>query len=514
MADRWRERVRTLTGEVSRTHEECGRNKVCREKSAEAILVKTSCENRKERRAEQHYRYENLDWEKATDYWLNSEKVDTISTRKKGVTSMYKRTILDRILDPENMNRAYEHVKRKGGSSGVDGMEVTELFGYLSKNNAEIIKQIRNRSYKPKPVLRVEIEKENGGVRLLGIPTVIDRVIQQAINQILMPLFDRQFSEYSYGFRPRRSAHMAITKALEYLNAGYAWIVDIDLERFFDTVHHDRLMNIIARTVDDGDVISLIRKYLVSGVMVEGEYESTTLGTPQGGNLSPLLSNIMLNELDKELEARGLRFVRYADDCIIMVKSEMSARRVMRTITNFIETKLGLVVNATKSQIATPWSLKFLGFGFYYSKHDNRYRARPHETSIAKLKRKLHELSKRNWGVSFEYRIERINEVVRGWVNYFKIGSMKGHLKRISEHLRFRLRMCIWKQWKRGKTRVTALRKLGMTPWQAKRNGHSSKGYARIALSWVMTTTVTNARLKQKGLVSPLDYYLENICLV
>ena len=195
---------------------------------------------------------------------------------------MYKRTILDRILDSENMNRAYEHVKRKGGSSGVDGMEVTELFGHLSKNNAEIIKQIRDRSYKPKPVLRVEIEKENGGVRLLGIPTVVDRVIQQAINQILMPLFDRQFSEYSYGFRPRRSAHMAITKALEYFNAGYAWIVDLDLERFFDTVHHDRLMNIIARTVDDGDVISLIRKYLVSGAMVEGEYESTTLGTPQG----------------------------------------------------------------------------------------------------------------------------------------------------------------------------------------------------------------------------------------
>jgi len=307
---------------------------------------------------------------------------------------------------------------------------------------------------------------------------------------------------------------MAIAKALEYFNEGYTWIVDIDLERFFDTVHHDRLMNIIARTVEDGDVISLIRKYLVSGVMVEGEYEHTTLGTPQGGNLSPLLSNIMLNELDKELERRGLRFIRYCDDCIILVKSEMSVRRVMRNVTEYIEEKLGLVVNATKSQITKPSRIKYLGFGFYYGSVEKRYRARPHTTSVEKFKYKLKQLSKRSYGISFEERIEKINQTVRGWVNYFKIGSMKQKLKEISEHLRYRLRMCIWKQWKNGKTRVKALRKLGMTPWQAKRNGHSSKSYARIALSWVMTTTVTNARLKQKGLVSPLDYYLEHTCLV
>ena len=427
---------------------------------------------------------------------------------------MYKETILGKILQPGNLNDAYEHVKRKGGAAGVDGMEVSELFEYFSKHSPEIIKQIRERKYIPKSVLRVEIPKDNGGVRLLGIPTVVDRVIQQAINQILSPIFDKQFSEYSYGFRPRRKAHMAIHQALECFNEGYTWIVDIDLERFFDTVHHDRLMNIIARTVDDGDVISLIRKYLVSGVMVSGEYEATPLGTHQGGNLSPLLSNIMLNELDKELEKRGLKFVRYADDCIIMVKSEMSARRVMRTVTTFIENKLGLIVNANKSQITKPTTAKFLGFGFYYSTQEREYRAKPHATSVAKFKYNLKQLSKRSWGTSMEKRITKINQVVRGWVNYFKIGSMKGVLKSISEHLRFRLRMCIWKQWKNGKTRVTALRKLGMTPWQARRNGHSSKGYARIASSWVMTTTVTNARLKQKGLVSPLDYYVERICLV
>lgn len=307
---------------------------------------------------------------------------------------------------------------------------------------------------------------------------------------------------------------MAIAKTLEYFDEGYTWLVDIDLERFFDTVHHDRLMNIIAQTVKDGDVISLIRKYLVSGVMVDGEYESTTLGTPQGGNLSPLLSNIMLNELDKELERRGLRFVRYADDCIILVKSEMSARRVMRNVTEYIETKLGLVVNAAKSRITKPTRAKFLGFGFYYSSSEKRYCARAHATSIMRFEYKLKQLSKRSYGISFEKRIEKINQTVRGWVNYFKIGNMSKKLKAISEHLRYRLRMCIWKQWKNGKTRVKALRKLGMTPWKARRNGHSSKSYARIALSWVMTTTVTNARLKQKGLVSPLDYYLEIKCLV
>lgn len=258
--------------------------------------------------------------------------------------------LLDRILSRDNLNRAYKQVKKNKGSAGIDGMTIEELGPHLTKYKEEIIDKIRQRKYEPEPTLRVEIPKPNGGIRQLGIPTVTDRVIQQAIAQKLTPIFDKQFSEYSYGFRPNRHAEMAIRKSSEYLNDGYEWIVDIDLERFFDTVNHDRLMNLLSRTIKDGDVLSLIRKYLESGVQLDDEYRETTVGTPQGGNLSPLLSNVMLNELDQELENRGLHFVRYADDCIIFVKSEMAARRVMRSTTRFIENKLGLIVNAEKSK--------------------------------------------------------------------------------------------------------------------------------------------------------------------
>ena len=420
-------------------------------------------------------------------------------------------TLLDVILDNDNLNRAYLQVKRNKGSHGVDGMTLEELGKYLVENQETIIKQIRERKFKPQPVRRVEIPKSNGGVRLLGVPTVVDRVIQQAIAQVLTPIFDSRFHENSYGFRPNKNAQNAIVKALEYANGGNEWIVDIDLERFFDTVHHDRLMNIISRTIKDGDVISLIRKYLVSGIMVDGEYKESIIGTPQGGNLSPLLSNIMLNELDKELEKRGLKFVRYADDCIIFVKSEMSARRVMRSISEFIEKKLGLIVNAKKSRIIKPTDkdMKFLGYGFYYDRNDKQIKAKPHDTSIESFKYRIKELTKRSWGVSMEYRIEKLNQLIRGWVNYFKLGKMKAKLISITQNLRFRLRMCIWKQWKTGKKRVKALIKLGMPAWQAQRNGNTSKGIARVARSWIMSTTVTNKRLAQKGLVAPDEYYLE-----
>jgi group II intron reverse transcriptase/maturase len=326
---------------------------------------------------------------------------------------------------------------------------------------------------------------------------------------VIGPEFNRDFHPNSYGFRPNRNAQMAILKGLEYMNDGYDWIVDIDLEKFFDTVNHDRLMNLVARKIDDGDVISLIRKYLVSGVMINGNLEATEVGTPQGGNLSPLLSNIILNELDQELEERGLRFVRYADDCIILVKSEFAARRVMRSVTRFIEEKLGLKVNVSKTKITKPNDpdLKFLGFGFYWDRENKQYKAKPHDTSIMKFKQRLHRLSKKSWGVSMDYRLKKLNEVIRGWVNYFKIGSMKAKLKQISKHLRFRLRMVIWHQWKTSKKRIKSLIKLGMDKYNAHKNGHSSKGTARIASSWVMATTVTNARLAQRGLVSPDVYY-------
>lgn len=418
-------------------------------------------------------------------------------------------TMLDKILDKDNLNEAYKQVVKNKGAAGVDGMTIDELWGYLAENREEIILSIRERSYKPKPVLRVEIPKPDGGLRLLGIPTVVDRVIQQAISQILIKVFDKEFSDYSYGFRPKRFAEMAIIQALEYMNDGYDWIVDIDLERFFDTVNHDRLMNLISRKVDDGDVISLIRKYLVSGVQINDEYKETIIGTPQGGNLSPLLSNIMLNELDKELEERGLRFIRYADDCIIMVKSEMAARRVMRSVTKFIEEKLGLIVNTTKSKVTKPNNpnMKFLGFGFFMDYQNRLYKAKPHQKSVDSFKFKLKQLTRKNWSVDTKYQVTRINQLIRGWVNYFKVGYMKGLLSRIDSHTRVRLRMCIWKKWKTAKNRRKNLIKLGMNKYEAYKNSHTSKGAIRIAYSWVLTTTITNERLSRFGLVSCTDHY-------
>lgn len=418
-------------------------------------------------------------------------------------------TILDDILDKNNLNEAYKQVVKNKGAAGVDGMTIDELWGYLAENREEIILSIRERSYKPKPVLRVEIPKPDGGVRLLGIPTVVDRVIQQAISQILTKVFDSKFSDYSYGFRPKRFAEMAIIQALEYMNDGYDWIVDIDLERFFDTVNHDRLMNLISRKVDDGDVISLIRKYLVSGVQLNDEYKETIIGTPQGGNLSPLLSNIMLNELDKELEKRGLRFVRYADDCIIMVKSEMAANRVMGSVTKYIEEKLGLIVNTTKSKVTKPNNpnMKFLGFGFFKDYQNRLYKAKPHQKSVDNFKFKLKQLTRKNWSVDTKYQVTRINQLIRGWVNYFKMGYMKKLLSRIDSHTRVRLRMCIWKKWKTAKNRRKNLTKLGMNKYEAYKNSHTSKGSIRIAYSWILTTTITNERLSRFGLVSCVEHY-------
>jgi group II intron reverse transcriptase/maturase len=418
-----------------------------------------------------------------------------------------ERKLLSRILDKENLNQAYKKVVSNKGAAGVDGMTIDELGGFLAMNKDEILKQIRTRTYKPQPVLRVEIPKPNGGVRLLGIPTVTDRFIQQAIAQILTPIFDKHFSEYSYGFRPGRYAEQAILQALDYMNDGYEWIVDIDLERFFDTVNHDRLMNLVANVVDDGDVISLIRKFLVSGVQIDDSYKETIIGTPQGGNLSPLLSNIMLNELDKELESRGLRFVRYADDCIIFVKSEMSARRVLRKITRFIEEKLGLIVNATKSKVTTPWDTKFLGFGFFKARREEVYRAKPHSNSIERFKYKLKRLTRKNWSVDTKYQVERLNQLIRGWVNYFKVGMMKSVLERLDRRTRVRMRACIWTKWKTAKNRFKNLKKLGMNKYEAYRNSHSSKGVTRIAYSWVLTTTITNKRLERFGLISAVNHY-------
>ena len=370
--------------------------------------------------------------------------------------------LLEKILDKRNMNEAYKKVCANKGAGGVDGMELSELDGYIRENWDSIKEQIRQRSYKPQPVRRVEIPKPNGSKRKLGIPTVMDRVIQQGIAQVISPMCEPLFSDHSYGFRPNRSCEMAIRDMLRFLNEGYEWIVDIDLEKFFDKVPQDKLMSLVHNIINDGDTESLIRKYLKTGVMVQGRYEKTEQGTPQGGNLSPLLSNIMLNELDKELEKRELRFVRYADDCVIAVRSEASAKRVMYSITDWIERKLGLKVNAEKTHITRPSKLKYLGFGFYKDFKTKEWKCRPHKVSVQKFKRKLKTLTNRSQNMAFAVRIQQLNWVIRGWINYFAIGSMKTAITDIDAHLRTRLRVIIWKQWKVPKKRQWGLQKLGI----------------------------------------------------
>lgn len=416
--------------------------------------------------------------------------------------------LLEKVLDDKNLFKAYEQVYKNKGASGIDGMTVDELGLYMYKHKEEIKEQIRNRKYKPSPVRRVYIPKENGDKRGLGIPTVADRLIQQAIVQVLSPIYEQQFSETSYGFRVNRSCEMAIIKLLEYFNDGYTWIIDIDLEKFFDTVCHDKLISIIMKTIHDGELVSLIRKYLVSGVMEEGIVSPTEVGTPQGGNLSSLLSNIMLNELDKELERRGLRFTRYADDCIIVVQSEKATNRVMESITKFIEKKLGLKVNTEKSKVARPNGIKYLGFGFYYTK-TGIIKPKPHLKSIQKFKRKLKQLTKRSWSISLETRIIKLNQVIRGWINYFRIADMKVRLKGISEHLRRRIRCIIWKQWKTCEHRYKCLLKLGVSREKARRTSYSRASYWHNSMSIVVNVAISNERLKRKGLVSPLDHYLK-----
>ena len=413
--------------------------------------------------------------------------------------------LLDEILSSENMKLAYKKVKSNKGASGVDGMSTDEVSSYLKEHWLEIKEQIKKRKYKPQPVRRVEIPKPNGGVRNLGVPTVVDRIIEQAIVQKVSPMAEPYFSDYSYGFRPHRRAQQAVIKLLEYLNDGYEYIVDIDLEKFFDNVNQDKLMTLVGKIIKDPDTESLISKYLKAGVMVKGEFEETNLGTPQGGNLSPLLSNIMLNELDKELEARGLHFVRYADDCVIAVGSSAAANRVMHTITAWIERKLGLKVNMTKTKVTRPSNLKYLGFGFWKDK--NEWKSRPHQESVQRFVRKLKALTKRNWSVSMDYRIEKLNQVIRGWINYYRIGSMKQNLTRIDEHLRTRMRIVIWKQWKKPSKRYWGLRKLGAPEWMARQSVAFHDHYQAVAKTTGLRL-ISKEILAKRGLLSCLDYYL------
>ena len=415
-------------------------------------------------------------------------------------------TLLNELLSDENLKIAKQRVKKNKGASGIDGMEVKELDEYLSKHLDEIKEQIRNKKYSPKPVKRVEIPKPDGGVRNLGVPTVVDRFVQQAIAQVLTPIYEPKFSESSYGFRPNRCCEMAIQKVLEFMNDGYQWVVDIDLEKFFDNVNHDKMISLIMKDVKCGEIVSLINKFLKSGIMIDDEYKESVIGTPQGGNLSPLLSNIMLNQLDKELEARGLRFTRYADDCIILVGSSKAADRVMKNVSIFIESKLGLKVNMTKSKVSKPNDIKYLGFGFFMDKNDGLWKAKPHAKSVEKLKLKLKKLTSRRRSISFDERLEKIKKTIVGWTNYYKIGYWKDVARMVDAHVRFRLRMCIWKQWKKVNTKKKALISLGVPKREAWMLANCRKAYARCASSF-LNNVLTNKRLKERGLVFLLDQY-------
>jgi RNA-directed DNA polymerase len=412
--------------------------------------------------------------------------------------------LLEQILSPSNLNRAYKRVRSNKGSGGVDKMEVESLKDYLVSNKDQLIQSILDGKYRPNPVQRVEIPKEKGK-RKLGIPTVVDRAIQLAIAQILSPIYEKQFSVNSYGFRPKRNAHQALNKCRSYITDGYRYAVDMDLDKFFDTVKQHKLIEVLSRTVKDGRVISLIHKYLNAGVVVRNKFEETEMGVPQGSPLSPVLSNIMLNELDKELEKRGHPFVRYADDMVILCKSKRSAERTLANIIPYIENILFLKVNREKTKTAYIQGIKFLGYSFYVYKGEGRLRVHPR--SIAKMKERIRTLTSRSNGWGYARRKEALRQYITGWVNYFKLADMKQLLLRVDKWYRRRLRMVIWKQWKRIRTRGRNLMKLGIEKYKAWEFANTRKGYWHTARSPILTRSVTSDRLRHAGFTFFLDYY-------
>jgi group II intron reverse transcriptase/maturase len=406
-------------------------------------------------------------------------------------------SILYRILHRDNLNAAYKRVKRNGGAAGVDGMTVEGMLPYLKEHGKELVQSIKEGRYKPQPVRRVEIPKPDGGVRLLGVPTVIDRMIQQAITQVLQPIFEPVFSENSYGFRPGRNTQQAIKRAKEYYEEGYTQVVDIDLAKYFDTVNHDILIEMVREQVADETVIKLIRKFLKSGVMANGLVRATTEGTPQGGNLSPLLSNIYLTRFDRMLESRGHKIVRYADDCNIYVKSERAAERVMTSCTKYLEGKLKLKVNREKSQVGSPLKLKFLGFSL--CKMGKETGIRPHEKTIKRFKDKIRELTSRKQSKPIGAILSNIKKYTTGWLRYYCITNMRGKIQALNEWIRRRIRQIFWKQWKKVSGRFDNLKRLGIPKEKAWEWANSRKGYWRISHSWVLTTSLTNKYLESIG---------------
>ena len=435
--------------------------------------------------------------------YAGAQSVDGRESRESDSTDL-----LERILSRENLNRAYKRVKANKGAPGIDGMTVEDALPWLREHREELLEQIRSGKYKPQPVRRKEIPKPDGGVRQLGIPTVIDRVIQQAIAQQLSPIFEPKFIDGSYGYRPNRSAQQAIRKVKEYAEEGYTTAVEIDLSKYFDTLNHELLMNMVREEVRDKRVTDLIKKYLKSGVFAEGLLVKTEEGSPQGGPLSPLLANIYLNKYDQEMTRRGVKVIRYADDIVILAKSKRAGERLLESSKRYLEEKLKLKLNTEKSKVVSVYAIrnfKFLGFAL--GKGKNGIYIRAHAKSLKKAKQKLKELTSRSQGRNVRIVMRNVKVYIRGWLGYFGIASMKTTMQEWDGWLRRRIRMYIWKQWKKPKARVGNLMKLGMSRWKAYRNGNSRKGYWAVAGSGILTHTVTNERLAQAGYCSILDLY-------
>jgi len=418
-----------------------------------------------------------------------------------------ERNLLEEILNVDNMFKAQERVNAKKGAAGIDGMTVGELNGYLIKNYLTLCESIRGGWYKPKPVKRVEIPKPDGGKRLLGIPTVIDRMVQQAMVQVLQPIFEQTFSDNSYGFRPKRNAHQAIQRAKKYYEEGYRYVVDLDLEKYFDTVNHDLLIKMVRETIKDESVIALIRKFLKSGVMIDGLVSQTEQGTPQGGNLSPLLSNIYLTKFDRMLEERGHKFVRYADDCNIYVKTPRAAARVMEGCIKYLEGKLRLKVNRKKSTMGNPTKLKFLGFSLY--RLSGKIGIRVHEKPLDRFRKRLKAITSRKRGGKIEQIIGEITRYINSWLGYYRIADIRSILQTINEWLRRRMRQLYWKRWKNYKTRFINMVMLGIPRNYAWQWANTRKGYWCIAGSRILTRVFPNRYFESLGFPNLLKRYEE-----
>ena len=408
-------------------------------------------------------------------------------------------SMLEQVMDRRNIDKALAQVLRNKGACGADGMETGELRSYLDANYQSLREKVLGGSYVPSPVRQVEIPKPQGGVRILGIPTVLDRLLQQAVSQVLSPIYEERFSKHSYGFRPNKNAHQAVVQAQGYLNGGKSWVVELDLEKFFDRVNHDRLMGVLSWTIKDKPTLKLIRAFLNSGVMDGGTVSQRIEGTPQGSPLSPLLSNIVLDELDKELESRGHAYVRYADDCSIYVRSETAAKRVAESIIGYIESKLLLKVNREKTKVSQPNESTLLGFTFL--KQENGWEIMVAGKSVGRIRDKCKAITNRSNGLSEQEKIAKLKPVVEGWVNYFVIAKArtKSMMQGLDELVRTRLRISQWKAWKKPRTRVRELVKLGVAKLKAIPWGLSSKGYCRIARSPILRTTLTNKVFAKRG---------------